>query len=88
MEVRCGGKRTGELRLAADRRDAVLTRLSEAPRSISILHFMLLASGLLGIRILLRLRTNFEICKTNATKNRTRHHHRSVTTRLVLLQND
>jgi lipopolysaccharide/colanic/teichoic acid biosynthesis glycosyltransferase len=34
----------------------VLTRLEEAPRSIPILHFMFLASGLLGARILLRLR--------------------------------
>jgi lipopolysaccharide/colanic/teichoic acid biosynthesis glycosyltransferase len=34
----------------------VLTRLEDAPRSIPILHFMLLASGLLGVRILLRLR--------------------------------
>lgn len=34
----------------------VLTRLSEAPRSIPVLHFMLLASGLLGVRIILRLR--------------------------------
>lgn len=34
----------------------MLTRLAEAPRSIPILHFMLLASGSLGVRILLRLR--------------------------------
>lgn len=34
----------------------VLTRLEEAPRSIPVLHFMLLASGLLGARFLLRLR--------------------------------
>lgn len=33
----------------------VLTRLDEAPRSIPILHFMLLASGLLGARIVRRL---------------------------------
>jgi lipopolysaccharide/colanic/teichoic acid biosynthesis glycosyltransferase len=33
----------------------VLTRLDEAPRSIPVLHLMLLASGLLGARILLRL---------------------------------
>jgi lipopolysaccharide/colanic/teichoic acid biosynthesis glycosyltransferase len=33
----------------------VLARLDEAPRSIPILQFMLLASGLLGMRILLRL---------------------------------
>jgi lipopolysaccharide/colanic/teichoic acid biosynthesis glycosyltransferase len=35
----------------------VLTRLEEAPRSIPILHFLLLAAGLLGVRILLRLWT-------------------------------
>jgi lipopolysaccharide/colanic/teichoic acid biosynthesis glycosyltransferase len=34
----------------------VLTRLEEAPRSIPVLHFMFLASGLLGARVLLRLR--------------------------------
>lgn len=34
----------------------VITRLLEAPRSIPILHFLLLASGLLGMRMLLRLR--------------------------------
>lgn len=34
----------------------VVTRLEEAPRSIPIIHFMLLASGLLGARVLLRLR--------------------------------
>lgn len=33
----------------------VLARLDEAPRSIPILQFMILASGLLGLRILLRL---------------------------------
>jgi lipopolysaccharide/colanic/teichoic acid biosynthesis glycosyltransferase len=33
----------------------VLARLDEAPRSIPILQFMLLAPGLLGVRILLRL---------------------------------
>jgi lipopolysaccharide/colanic/teichoic acid biosynthesis glycosyltransferase len=34
----------------------LLTRLEDAPRSIPILHFLLLISGLLGGRILLRLR--------------------------------
>lgn len=34
----------------------LLTRLDDAPRSIPILHFILLTSGLLGGRILLRLR--------------------------------
>jgi lipopolysaccharide/colanic/teichoic acid biosynthesis glycosyltransferase len=36
-----------------------LTRLEEAPRSIPILHFLLLAAGLLGGRILLRLRQSY-----------------------------
>jgi lipopolysaccharide/colanic/teichoic acid biosynthesis glycosyltransferase len=46
----------------------LLTRLDEAPRSIPILHFMLLASGLLGARLLLRLRdTRREIHTTAAT---------------------
>lgn len=46
----------------------VLTRLEEAPRSIPILHFMLLASGSLGARILLRLRdTHREARTTNGT---------------------
>jgi lipopolysaccharide/colanic/teichoic acid biosynthesis glycosyltransferase len=46
----------------------VLTRLSEAPRSIPILHFMLLASGLLGVRVLLRLRdTHRQARKTRPT---------------------
>jgi lipopolysaccharide/colanic/teichoic acid biosynthesis glycosyltransferase len=48
----------------------VLTRLEEAPRSIPILHFMLLASGLLGARILLRLRdTNRETRAGDGAKN-------------------
>jgi lipopolysaccharide/colanic/teichoic acid biosynthesis glycosyltransferase len=34
----------------------LLTRLDEAPRSIPVLHLLLLASGLLGGRLLLRLR--------------------------------
>lgn len=42
----------------------LLTRLEEAPRSIPILHFMLLASGLLGARILLRLRDTRHATKT------------------------
>ena len=47
----------------------LLTRLEEAPRSIPILHFMLLASGLLGARILLRLRdTHRETRTTGAAK--------------------
>lgn len=47
----------------------LLTRLEEAPRSIPILHFMLLASGLLGGRILVRLfETRRESRKPNAGK--------------------
>ena len=34
----------------------LFTRLEDAPRSIPILHFLLLASGLLAVRILARLR--------------------------------
>lgn len=46
----------------------LLTRLQEAPRSIPILHFMLLAFGLLGARILLRLRdTQRQTSTFNAT---------------------
>jgi lipopolysaccharide/colanic/teichoic acid biosynthesis glycosyltransferase len=37
----------------------LLTRLEDAPRSIPILHFLLLAAGLLGGRVLLRLRQNY-----------------------------
>jgi lipopolysaccharide/colanic/teichoic acid biosynthesis glycosyltransferase len=47
----------------------VLTRLSDAPRSIPVLHFMLLASGLLGVRVLLRLRdTHRQARKTSPTQ--------------------
>jgi lipopolysaccharide/colanic/teichoic acid biosynthesis glycosyltransferase len=47
----------------------LLTRLDEAPRSIPILHFMLLASGLLGARFLLRLReTRRESRRPNAAE--------------------
>ncbi len=47
----------------------LLTRLEDAPRSIPILHFMLLASGLLGARILLRLReTRRESRRPNAAE--------------------
>jgi len=42
----------------------LLTRLEEAPRSIPVLHFMLLASGLLGARILLRLRDTHRETRT------------------------
>jgi len=48
----------------------LFTRLDEAPRSIPILHFMLLASGLLGARFLLRLRdTHRETRAANTTRN-------------------
>jgi lipopolysaccharide/colanic/teichoic acid biosynthesis glycosyltransferase len=47
----------------------VLTRLEEAPRSIPILHLMVLASGLLGTRLLLRLRdTQRQSHRIEATK--------------------
>lgn len=47
----------------------VLTRLEDAPRSIPILHFMLLGSGLLGARLLLRLRdTRLETRKIDAAQ--------------------
>lgn len=42
----------------------LLTRLEEAPRSIPILHFMLLASGLLGARVLLRMRDTHRETRT------------------------
>jgi FlaA1/EpsC-like NDP-sugar epimerase len=45
----------------------LLTRLEEAPRSLPILHFMVLAFGLLGTRLLLRLRgTHLETRSMNA----------------------
>lgn len=45
----------------------LLTRLEEAPRSIPILHFMVLAFGLLGTRLLLRLRgTHLETRRMNS----------------------
>ena len=48
----------------------VLTRLQEAPRSIPILHFMLLASGLLGGRIVVRLlHTQLDTRTADTTKN-------------------
>jgi lipopolysaccharide/colanic/teichoic acid biosynthesis glycosyltransferase len=48
----------------------VLTRLEEAPRSIPVLHFLLLASGLVGARIMLRIRdTRRESRATPAAKH-------------------
>jgi len=48
----------------------VLTRLDDAPRSIPILHLMLLAFGLLGSRVLLRLRqTRRDTPQPDATDN-------------------
>lgn len=49
----------------------LLTRLQDEPRSIPILHFMLLASGLLTGRVLLRLRATRRETRTAgmATKN-------------------
>ena len=45
----------------------VVTRLEEAPRSIPILHLMVLASGLLGSRLLLRLRDTHRTQRADAT---------------------
>jgi lipopolysaccharide/colanic/teichoic acid biosynthesis glycosyltransferase len=50
-----------------------LTRLEEAPRSIPILHFMLLASGLLGARILLRLRATYREVSAPPPAAKTEH---------------
>jgi lipopolysaccharide/colanic/teichoic acid biosynthesis glycosyltransferase len=47
----------------------LLTRLEEAPRSIPILHLMLLASGLLGIRLLLRLRDTRRVEATHKVEH-------------------
>ncbi len=52
----------------------LLTRLEEAPRSLPILHFMLLASGLLGARILLRMRdTHRETRRPDHPVNKVEH---------------
>jgi lipopolysaccharide/colanic/teichoic acid biosynthesis glycosyltransferase len=51
----------------------LLTRLDEAPRSIPILHFMLLASGLLGVRLLLRLRDTRREIRTAQTTGKVEH---------------
>ena len=51
----------------------ILTRLEEAPRSIPVLHFMLLASGLLGARILLRLRDTRRDTRASSTAERVEH---------------
>lgn len=52
----------------------LLTRLEEAPRSLPILHFMLLACGLLGARILLRMRdTHRETRTPNHAVNKVEH---------------
>lgn len=48
----------------------VLTRLEEAPRSVPTLHLMVLASGLLRTRLLLRLRdTQRQTHRIHATTN-------------------
>lgn len=51
----------------------LLTRLQEAPRSIPILHFMLLAFGLLGTRILLRLRDTRRESHTHNAARKAEH---------------
>ena len=51
----------------------LLTRLEEAPRSIPVLHFLLLASGLLGARILLRLRDTRRETRASSSVARVEH---------------
>ena len=51
----------------------LLTRLEDAPRSIPILHFMLLACGLLGGRSLLRLRETRRQTGAPDTTNKLEH---------------
>jgi len=51
----------------------LLTRLEEAPRSIPILHFMLLASVLLGARIVLRLRDTRREIRTTGRAEKIEH---------------
>ena len=51
----------------------LLTRLQEAPRSIPILHFLLLASGLLGARFLLRLRDTRRDTRTSNAATKVEH---------------
>jgi lipopolysaccharide/colanic/teichoic acid biosynthesis glycosyltransferase len=51
----------------------LLTRLEEAPRSIPILHLLLLASGLLGARILLRLRDSHHEARVPHSAAKTEH---------------
>lgn len=52
----------------------LLTRLEEAPRSIPVLQFLVLASGLVGARMLLRLRdTHREIRTKNTQADKAEH---------------
>ena len=51
----------------------VLTRLEEAPRSIPILHFMVLVSGLLGARVLLRLRDTGRMTRRSRAGEKIEH---------------
>ena len=51
----------------------LLTRLDEAPRSIPVLHFMLLTFGLLGGRIFLRLRESRRKSRTPMTTAKIEH---------------
>jgi lipopolysaccharide/colanic/teichoic acid biosynthesis glycosyltransferase len=50
-----------------------LTRLDEAPRSIPILHFMSLASVLLGARVMLRLRDTRRESRISTSANKVEH---------------
>jgi lipopolysaccharide/colanic/teichoic acid biosynthesis glycosyltransferase len=51
----------------------LLTRLEEAPRSIPILHFLLLAAGLLGGRVLFRLRQSYRDTPPSQAANTVDH---------------
>jgi lipopolysaccharide/colanic/teichoic acid biosynthesis glycosyltransferase len=51
----------------------VLTRLDEAPRSIPILHFLLLAAGLLGGRVLFRLHRSYRDARPSAAAHDVEH---------------
>jgi lipopolysaccharide/colanic/teichoic acid biosynthesis glycosyltransferase len=51
----------------------LLTRLEEAPRSIPILHFLLLSSGLLGMRLLWRLRATRRESRQSNTAEKVEH---------------
>jgi lipopolysaccharide/colanic/teichoic acid biosynthesis glycosyltransferase len=51
----------------------LITRLDEAPRSIPVLHFMVLASGLLGGRVLFRLHASRRDTRAPTTTDKIEH---------------